>query len=100
MVLSVVRRTTAQQEVERIRNLALSALAFAKPRNMTTKRANRRKPRTTGVTVAKSSNTRAKRKTATAKKMAFAATQVTATKAPVKAAPAKAKKAAAKAVKK
>jgi hypothetical protein len=47
---------------------------------MTTKRATRRKPSTTGITLAKSTDTRAKRKTAKAKSAAFAKVQATAAK--------------------
>ena len=72
-------------------------LACTKLRNMTTKRASLRKPRNTGVTLAKSSNTRARRKAATAKKLALAAKKA-APKPP--SAPVKAKKVASKAVKK
>ena len=76
-------------------------------KNMTTRRANLRKGNSgTGKTVAKSSNTRAKRKAATEKKMAAAVASAKPAKtaapkavkkaAPKKAAPAKAAKAAAK----
>lgn len=47
---------------------------------MTTKRANRRKPNTAGITLAKSTDTRAKRKAAKAKTAAVALVQAVAAK--------------------